>query len=319
MAGNVGLNTPYRASVAEPAVLFYGDFRGRGRGTKRIIEAHYENGSLLPRRTSKAIGAVVPTVRRQFRRNDDFAQATLEEIAGVDKLAAAQRFEATEFRSGVFLSQRDGTFAFSALPRQAQIAPLQGMVVLDFNEDGFEDIYALQNSFAPVPVVGRYDGGGGYFALGQEGGTFGDHPRMPSALVVEGDAKALVLGQFTDGSLLSLMGTRNNGDTFAVLNYFDDAKIAAAVGGYRGLLVRLRGTDGNPAGIGSHVALVLSDGSSIVREIAAGGGYYSQSSPAAGFVWGRDTTPQAIRVRWPDGETTEQAIPSDQTVLTLER
>lgn len=82
VAGNVGLNTPYAASVEAPALLFYGDCRGRGRGAKRIIEAYYENGRLLPRRTSTAIGSAVPPLRRKFRRNDDYAAATLDEIVG---------------------------------------------------------------------------------------------------------------------------------------------------------------------------------------------------------------------------------------------
>ena len=72
------------------------------------------------------------------------------QIFGEDKLAAARRFAATEFRSGVFLSQPDGTYRFEPLPRLAQISPLQGVVAGDFDGDGHADIYAVQNSYAPI-------------------------------------------------------------------------------------------------------------------------------------------------------------------------
>ncbi len=95
---------------------------------------------------------------KRYPRNDLYARATLSEIFGGEKLAAAQRYAATEFRSGVFLSQPDGTFRFEALPYLAQIAPLQGIVAGDFDGDGHADIYTVQNSYAPTPVVGQFDG-----------------------------------------------------------------------------------------------------------------------------------------------------------------
>ncbi|GAB5559206.1 MAG: VCBS repeat-containing protein [Synoicihabitans sp.] len=315
VAGNLGLNTPYTASPEEPAVLFYGDFRGRGRGTKRIIEAHYENGRLLPRRTSKAIGAVVPTVRRQFRRNDDFAKATLEEIVGEEKLAAAQRFEATEFRSGVFLSQPDGGFVFSPLPREAQIAPLQGMVVQDFNEDGIEDIYALQNSFAPIPVVGRFDGGLGMLAYGRKGGLFDVSPQ----LTLSGDTKSLVQIDLDGGGLLDLVGTKNNGSSFATLNHFDDMKSTAMGGKLRYLLVQLSGALTNPNAVGARLTLQLSNDETLIREVTAGGGYFSQNSSRVGFAWGMQIYPSKLTINWPDGTSSEHDIPAEQTVLHLKR
>ena len=318
VAGNVGLNTPYTASPEEPAVLFYGDFRGRGRGTKRIIEGHYEDGRLLPRRTSKAIGAVVPTVRRQFRRNDDFAKATLAEIVGEDKLAAAQRFEATEFRSGVFLSQPDGTFVFSPLPREAQIAPLQGMVVQDFNEDGFQDIYAMQNSFAAVPVVGRFDGGLGVIFYGESDGGFRNSGFVDTTLRMPGDAKALVASDLDSDGFLDLVGTRNNGESFAILNNFNDGKVLPNPN-ERVLVVALQGHRANPLGIGARVTLVLASGVALVREVSAGSGYFSQSSSRVGFAWDRESAPEMIKVRWPNGEFSEQVVDPAATMISVSR
>ena len=124
VVGNVGLNTQYRADPEHPALLFSGDFAGRG--SNEIVEAYYEDGRLYPWRSRTDLGAAIPSVLRRYRWNNDYARATLPEILGADRLAAATRLAATELRSGVFLSQPDGRYRFEPLPRIAQIAPADG-------------------------------------------------------------------------------------------------------------------------------------------------------------------------------------------------
>ncbi|WP_221030658.1 FG-GAP-like repeat-containing protein [Actomonas aquatica] len=302
VAGNAGLNTPYHASPDAPAVLFHGDFRGRGRGVKRLLEAHYEDGRLLPRRTSKVLGGVIPTVRRKFRSNDDYAAATLAEIVGEDKLAAADRYAATELRSGVFLSQPNGSFAFQPLPRIAQIAPLQGVVTGDFDGDGLADIVAMQNSFAPMPFTGRYDGGVGQFLRGDGAGGFVAVPSAESRINLKGDAKALVRLDFDGDGVPDLFGTRNNGETVALHTQVEG-----------GLEVRLP----SAAAAGARVSLIAPDGHRQVEELHVGAGYFSQSAPSAFFT--HVPAGARLEVRWPDGTTTEHAVPSGESRISLSR
>src|SRR5690606_21298031 len=117
-----------------PVLLFHGDFGGSS--PAQLVEAYYEEGRLVPRRTRADLGAQIPSVLRRFRHTDDYARASVDEILGADRLAQARRFAATELRSGVFLSQDDGTYRFTPLPRIVQIAPLQGIAAGDFDGDG---------------------------------------------------------------------------------------------------------------------------------------------------------------------------------------
>ena len=170
VAGNLGLNTQYHASASEPALLYSGDFAGTG--SRQLIEGTYEKGKLYPWRTRKDLGAQIPSILRRYPLNDAYARASLPEIVGADRLASAQRFAATQLQSGVFLSQPDGTYRFEPLPRLAQIAPFQGVVAGDFDGDGKADIYAVQNSYAPPAVVGRFDGGLSQLLRGDGRGGF---------------------------------------------------------------------------------------------------------------------------------------------------
>jgi len=309
VVGNVGLNTQYHASPDRPALLFLGDFNGNGE-EPQMVEAYYEGDRLYPWRSRRDLGAVIPAVLRRFPKNNAYARATLEEILGPEKLAAARRFAATELRSGVFLSQPDGTYRFNPLPRLAQISPLQGVVAGDFDGDGLADIYAVENSFAPVPLVGRFDGGLSQFLRGDGRGSFVAVPPAESGLVVPGDAKALVTVDLDDTGRPDFLVTRNNGGTLAFRN--------GAVDGRRFLRVTLRGPAGNPTAVGAVVSAEFSDAPMQTAEIHAGSGYASQSTPACFFGFPDSRPPVRIHVRWPSGAVSVHAVPPQARTLTVE-
>ncbi len=308
VVGNLGLNTPYQATPEHPAVLFSGDFKGGG--STQLIEGLYEGDRLYPRRSRKELGAVFPTLLKRFPKTDLFARATLGELFGEDKLAAAQRFTATEFRSGVFLSQPDGRYHFVPLPHLAQIAPLQGLVAGDFDGDGLADIYAVQNSFAPIPAVGRFAGGISQLLRGDGHGNFTAVPTAESGLEVTGDAKALVVLDFNQDGWPDFLVTRNNGTTLAWRNQ--------GVAGRKSLGIALHGVAGNPTAVGACITVELADGTTQTGEVHAGSGYYSQSSALGLFGFPETNPPRRIRVRWPHGEVTTRELTTVPAVLTLQ-
>jgi enediyne biosynthesis protein E4 len=294
--GNVGLNTQYRADPAHPALLLVGDF-GTG---PQLVEAFYEGDRLYPWRTRKDLGAKIPSALKKFPKTDAFARATLDEILGREKLAAAQRFEATELRSGVFLSQADGAYRFAPLPRIAQIAPVQGSVSGDFDGDGVADLYVVQNSYSPLPVVGHFDGGISQLLKGDGKGGFVPVPATESGLVVPGDAKALLTGDLNGDAWPDFFVTRNNEASLAFANQ--------PINGRQFLAVVLEGRSGNRPASGAQVSLLRSDGSTTVAESYLGSGYMSQSSNELFFGSTEQNAPQTLRVRWPDGSASEQDV-----------
>jgi hypothetical protein len=215
VAGNLGLNTRYRANAKEPALLFYGDF---GSGRSVALEGYYENGVLYPWLARGEIAVKAPAVRRRYPRNNDYARASLSEIVGAGPLAAARRFAATELRSGVFISQADGTYRFAPLPRIAQIAPWRGIVAGDFDGDGNADIYAVQNSFAPAASIGHFDGGLSQLLRGDGRGQFTVVLPAESGLVVPGEAKAVETKDLDGDGWPDFVVTRGDGTSLAFRN-----------------------------------------------------------------------------------------------------
>jgi enediyne biosynthesis protein E4 len=309
VVGNAGLNTPYRASPEKPTLIFYGDFRGRSGAAAQLIEAYYEGDRLYPRRVRKDLGTEIPSVLRRFPRNDVYARSTLPEILGEQALATAQRFTATELRSGVFLSEPDGRYRFEPLPRLAQIAPVQGLVAGDFDGDGHADAYAVQNSWSPIPAIGRFDGGLSQLLLGNGRGEFSPVAATDSGLIVPGDAKALVSLDLNGDAWPDFVVTRNNSTTLAFQG--------RPTPGRNMLRVTLRGASGNPAAIGALVTLEHAHAPAQTAEVYGGSGYASQSSASVFFGYSDNTPPRRIRIRWPSGAISEHLAPFTASTLTF--
>jgi hypothetical protein len=291
VAGNVGANTPW----TPPVQLFAKDFKGAG--APQIVLARPANGRRLPLQSRRELGAILPDVPKRFPRNDAFAQASLEEIVGRERLADATVLTVTELRSGVFLSQADGTYRFTPLPRFAQIAPLQGCVAGDFDGDGRADIFAVQNSHEPIPALGRFDGGLGQLLRGDGAGGFTPVAAANSGLVVSGDAKGLAVADLDEDGWPDFVVTRNNETMLAFRNQPRSGRAMFAL--------RLRGPAGNPAAVGARVRVEYADGTRATSEVASGGGWASQSTARQFFGYETKNPPVRIEVRWPDGKTTE--------------
>jgi hypothetical protein len=307
VVGNLGLNTQYHADAQHPALIYSGDFIGDG--SPRLVEAYYEGDRVYPWRARRDLGAEFPFILKHFPHNNDYARATVGEIFGEDKISKADLFAATELRSGVFLSQSDGTYHFEPLPRIAQISPLQGVVAGDFFGDGNAGIYAVQNSFAPIVAVGRFDGGLSQMLRGDGRGGFIAVPPAASGLVVPRDAKALVVLDLDGDGWPDFLVSRNNDDLLAFRNN-------RAVG-RRSVCVKLRGPAGNPTGVGATITVEMTDGSTRSSEVFAGSGYYSQSTSACFFGYSDANPPRQVRIRWPLGMTTQHPFPPESTSLSL--
>jgi len=295
--GNLGLNTPYRSG---PAILYYGRF-GDG-GPPQLIETLEENNQLYPRRSRNELGARIPGLLRRYPRHNDYAKATLPEILGEARLAHAQRFDASELRSGVYLSQPDGRYRFEPMPWPAQLAPVEGLVALDHNGDGRPDLALVQNSYAATPSLGRFTGGLGLILTNDGQGRFTALDPAASGLIVPGDAKALVITDLDQDGWPDLVASRNDQPALAFRH--------RGLPGQRPLRVNLQGPAGNPTSVGARLTLTLADGSTQTTVVAAGSGYYSQSSPASFFNYPSAQPPRLLTIVWPDGATTTHPFTS---------
>ncbi|MGA2016428.1 MAG: VCBS repeat-containing protein [Opitutaceae bacterium] len=190
IAGNVGLNTKYHASEAEPTVLFAGDLDGSG--SEQLVEAQYSDGRLYPVRGRSKLSYSFPWLRRKFPTYEAYSQAAIEDIFPAEHLSKARRLEANELASGVYFQGPGGTFDFRRLPAPAQLSPINGLVVRDLDGDGILDVYCVGNNYGPEPSTGRFDGSVSILLKGDGHGGLTPVPPWRSGLVAGGDTRSAV-------------------------------------------------------------------------------------------------------------------------------
>ena len=76
------------------------------------------------------------------------------------------------------------------LPAMAQVSAMNGMQVIDINQDGFLDVLFVGNNYGNEVSTGRYDASNGGVLLGDGKGKF--RYQQNSGLFVPNDAKSLV-------------------------------------------------------------------------------------------------------------------------------
>ncbi len=96
------------------------------------------------------------------------------------------------FQSALIRNDGNGKFTILPLPQSAQMAPLNGMIMEDFDGDGNLDILASTNDFGTEVTVGRYDALNGIFLKGDGQGNFQSLSILQSGIFLPGDGKAMI-------------------------------------------------------------------------------------------------------------------------------
>ncbi|MGI9518796.1 MAG: VCBS repeat-containing protein, partial [Pirellulaceae bacterium] len=170
VAMNAGLNSKYDASAQHPVLMYAGDFDDSG--TLDLVEAEWEGDVYFPVRGRSCSSHAMPFLQEKFPTYHEFALADLAEVYSELSLERAQRLEASHLASVVLLNDGQGRFEVRDLPRLAQISPGFGVVIEDFDGDGWRDVCIAQNFLHPQPETGQLDGGMGQMLRGPGNGQF---------------------------------------------------------------------------------------------------------------------------------------------------
>ena len=308
VATNFGLNTTYHPSVQKPELLFYGDFDGTGK--PHLVEAKYEKGKCFPRRGLSCSSHAMPFIRDKVQTFHNFGLSTLQDIYTDTKLTKSLQLTANSLESCIIINQSTPEsgpkFEFQPLDRITQISPAYGVVLEDFDADGWADCFIAQNFYSPQVETGRMDSGLSMLMRGgpsQSNGAISLSPVWPkeSGIVIPGDAKAVSVVDFNEDGWSDLLVTVNN-------NFMMPYE-AIPHAENRAIRVRLVGPNGNPTCVGAVVTLRFQDESlTQTAEVYAGGGYLSQSSNRLSFGAPNGTSPIGLQVRWPNGKSSKYKL-----------
>lgn len=159
----------------------------------------------------------------------------------------------------------DGTFNVTPLPKMVQVAPINGMVVADFNNDGDADVLMIGNDYGNEVFSGRHDACRGIMLAGDGLGSFQYYAPGESGFSVEGDGKALARIRSVAGD--RIIATQN-ADSLRV---------------FQPTMPRKDVKDFLPMPTDSRAELLFNDGKKEKIEFHYGSGYLSQSTRSIGI------------------------------------
>jgi enediyne biosynthesis protein E4 len=191
--GNHGLNSSFRASVEKPMSMYVHDFMKGGRLEQVVCE--YNGAKSYPCAQRGSMVGVMPGLKKKFLYYKDYKEKTIEEIFTPEQLKGAGRCEVQNLASVVMLSGGKGQgvkYKVSNLPLQAQLAPIYGIGILDFNGDGVLDILVGGNNSRSKPEVGTYMGSYGLLMLGDGKGGFLPQSAQESGVSVKGEVRDIL-------------------------------------------------------------------------------------------------------------------------------
>ena len=206
--GNLGLNSKYKASETEPFKLYVDDFDGNG--THDVYLGYFDkDGKCYPVRGRQCSSEQMPFVKKKFASFSDFAVATIDEVleGKINEESVIQH--ARKFESCILKNNGSGNFDIIDLPRSAQVSPIYGIEVFDFNDDGKKDILCVGNLHVREVETTRSDASKGILLVQNEEGGFNSLGTDITGISADGDARAVKQLQLKNGKTTLVIANNN--------------------------------------------------------------------------------------------------------------
>jgi hypothetical protein len=300
-----GRNLRVEADSARPLLLYFGNFDSDA--TLDLLPARYDPRlkGLAPLAGFARLSRAVPDIARRLVTFHAYADATVEQVLGPEaRPPRVLHLGVNTFDHLVWLNRGDH-FEPDPLPLEAQFAPAFAPVVADFDGDGIDDLVLSQNFFPTDLGTPRYDAGRALLLRGNGTGGFTPVSGRRSGLMVYGDQRGAAASDYDGDGRVDVVITQNGAATRLYRNQ----------GARPGLRVGLVGPPGNPRAIGASVRLEYGERRGPLREVQAGSGYWSVNGSTQ--ILGLREEPTGVLVRWPDGRTSEAAVPAGARELRI--
>jgi enediyne biosynthesis protein E4 len=170
------------------------------------ILCHYSDGVEYIVHSRDDINLQMTAMKARFRDYTTWAEVSFKNAFLKEEIADALILKCQTFSSAYIENKGAGKFEIRALPVEAQLSPIYGMLCTDIDNDGNLDVVCAGNSYAPEVQTGRNDAQGMLILKGNGKGSFvADRTECNTA----SDNKAISSIQSVDGSRLLLVSSNS--------------------------------------------------------------------------------------------------------------
>lgn len=196
IVGNMGDNNKYHLTADKPMQLYAKDMDKNG--SVDVIPAYNIKDAkgkleIYPALDRNQLAEQVPAVKKKYLLHKDYSTVTMQKIVK-DFGTSDWTVLTCETVSSVWIENKgNGKFKTHMLPVQAQFAPVNSIVVDDFDADSHPDILIAGNEYQMTASTGRHDALYGLLLKGNGKGQFVPVNAIESGLIIDGDVKDMKL------------------------------------------------------------------------------------------------------------------------------
>lgn len=187
VACNQGLNARIEATAEAPLGLYINDFDQNG-SIEHILTRQI-GSETFPFVQKGDLVTQLPGLKKKYLKFGDYTHQTISDIFSSNDLQRSVVLQAHELRTSLFVNDGKGNFRMQPLPVEAQIAPMYGIALQDFDKDGNADILLGGNLYRSKPEFGIYDASYGVFFKGDGQLNFRWIPNKESGFFVKGEIR----------------------------------------------------------------------------------------------------------------------------------
>lgn len=206
--GNWGLNTKFKASPNRQLAMYVNDFDTNGKSEFIINWYPPLDNQRYPFAPKMELTSQLPGLRKEILKYQDYAPKTYDSLFTQELRELSISYHADYLESAVLWNNGGNQYELRALPLEAQISPVFGIIANDLDGDGQKDIWLGGNFYALKPQVGRHDASRGVFLKGAGVREFTYLPPKHSGIYVKGEVRDAVGITTADG--LKILVARNN-------------------------------------------------------------------------------------------------------------
>jgi hypothetical protein len=200
IAGNLGLNSRFKATPEKPVSMYVSDFDLNG--TVEQIICAYDGDKSYPLALKHDLTRQIPELAKKYPTYESYKNQQITDIFTPEQLKNSILLDAYLMETSVFINDGKGNFSRKPLPAETQFSPIYGATVGDFNGDGNQDILMGGNLYNVKPEFGRYDASYGAMLSGNGHGGFTYVPAKISGFHLNGEVRDIKEIKTLKGNLM---------------------------------------------------------------------------------------------------------------------
>lgn len=214
VASNYGLNNFIKASPEQPVELFAADFDDNN--SMDPVLTHYLNDRRSTFVNRDQFCEKMPKFNNTFLTNRSFAEAELEEIIDMDRTDLIHSMAHT-FESVIIENLGDLTFKIIPLEIHSQLGPMKTSVIMDYNNDGLDDLLTFGNSNSEFYDLGDNRSHHGYLYLHQGNENLEDcYTEVSQSFAIDEIVNSSAIVQVSDRKIPCIVLGVNDGQVISI-------------------------------------------------------------------------------------------------------